>query len=375
MRAVRELSNFLREKAGTSKNLELKHKKIAHWLPFGPLYNEPLTQLTVGEALPSARQLCMWQSCRSSRKWDFTAWTLLVSAKEEALWHCLWLQGPERSEPASSQPACGVSFHIRSGDVSKHLPLIAGSVYTQKHSTRSSYMTATPLTAFSWGFSFFRHVVSCWIIQPYPDVIPPRFVYSFRRSMFDLYCYCCYERSQVIESAKQLVKFGFPLFINWPFSVEENWHREEFSLNSKVEHFLPWQIKNPRLCGASWSHLHHGYLVNPHTLSTSPRCRINQAFFSTSTKAARLFPGQSCDGYRQAPLPLTFKLSCESAARTKRERKKITTYSNSHRGVMDQNSPDSVWCHTTVRLQVGSGMKWKIEPRHEQNVVVLTVSG
>lgn len=76
------------------------------------------------------------------------AWTLLVSAKQEAL----WLQGPERSEPALSQPACGVSFHIRSGYMSKHLLLIAGSVYTQKHSTRSSYMTVTPLMAFCEGF-------------------------------------------------------------------------------------------------------------------------------------------------------------------------------------------------------------------------------
>lgn len=71
----------------------------------------------------------------------------------------------------------------------------------------------------SWGFSFFRHVVSCWIIQPYPDVSPSRFVYSFKQSMCHLYWYCCYGTSQVTDSAKQLVKFGFPLFINWPFSA------------------------------------------------------------------------------------------------------------------------------------------------------------
>lgn len=134
----------------------------------------------------------------------------------------LWRRA--QTEQAGVEPASGVSSHIWESNMSKHSVLIFSSVYTQKR-TRSNYMTATPLSGYlMWSFSeLFKCImlssqVTCRRINttlavPLNSVVP--------YSVFDLHYFCCYGRSQVLQSKTQLVEVIFPLFINDVFLREK----------------------------------------------------------------------------------------------------------------------------------------------------------
>lgn len=117
------------------------------------------------------------------------------------------LNGPDRGELVVIQPPCGVSFHIRSGYVSKHLALIANTVCTQRH-TADPVSRPQGLPYPPGGFSFFGYdAPHCELFIC--AVMSPHWAQCKRWSTSLL------AAVTVVSQVTRPVEVGFPLFLKF----------------------------------------------------------------------------------------------------------------------------------------------------------------
>lgn len=262
----------LRKKCGISFKKKVQQKKKSPWLQ----YDDPFTQLTMGKPwLPSlAAHVTVMQVLIEVRIYRLDT----SGASERG--SCVHLVGPNRGALVVSQPACRVSFHIRSGCVSKQT-LLSSLTLSAHRDTRLiqlhdreasrglrvdflSFVLSLPTVNYSsaqWchliGISLTSSSLGLWVSR------------------------CCYSRRSGDTASRSWISSFFFHQIS-PVTRTDGIF---FSFQ-----ILKWHFSQCRW-GAFLSHCANSYPVNPLTPSMVPWCRINLAFFSNAIKVGHFFSG------------------------------------------------------------------------------------